>query len=559
MRKGFVMNYKIRMTVVLSTIFIFFMPSQLLGAAVLADTTSPKVISISISDPTPGSSHGMIYPDIFTVGELMVEIEFSEDMRTLTMPSAEIMVGNGRKLPVTSGEWVTNRYWVGSISEDAIINEYSDNGKIYATVKNGSDLAGNPLREAKSAIYYLDIKPRFSTPRVFPNPVSNFDYMVSVTSSEELQSPPQVFINSEVVEMKALSGINFIGSVYISQQKIGVNSMRVSGIDLQGNAGNWPQTADDYRSAPFAKFMVAELGPSGGEITTPDGEGRVKISSDVLSQNHNFVMMFEKSDSSVICKNRIINVYPSVSLSKTAIVFFRPDTDENSLKASLYSLDSGNPVFLDRAFLDSDGILKAETRRLGKLAFMTDISEPQITVSRGHHDGKIHVEVKDDLSGIDFSNALFEIDGIPADFEADPDNQRFVCSIREIPGKNVQFTASVSDRQGNVKNSSIRFTMQAPAKLNNFRVYPQPAVETAYFECAFDTVPSEICLELFESSGKKILKNNYPASADSVMELKLDKNGRRLASGAYLYRMRALFSGGEVIEKQGRISIMGGM
>jgi len=215
----------------------------------------PKVIRLAITDPTPNNSHGAFLPSYFKAGMLMIEIEFNKDMDNkvkLTEKNRVLLTfSGGQTLPVTKGEYITSTYWVGAVDENTIISNYSHNGKIYLTVDGAIDTEGQKIKSEKSAIYYLDISPRFSTPKIFPNPVSPHDYIVSVDSSEELQAPPQLMIRGKVVEMKAISALSFIGTIHLNDDSVSVTQLRVSGTDLQGNVGHWPESIDDFPvSAP---------------------------------------------------------------------------------------------------------------------------------------------------------------------------------------------------------------------------------------------------------------------------------------------------------------------
>jgi hypothetical protein len=222
--------------------------------ATLSFAENPKVIRLAITDPTPNNSHGTFLPDYFKAGMLMIEIEFNKDMDTNVKLSEKDRVilsfSGGYKLPVTKGEYITSSYWVGAVDEDTIISNYAHNGKIYVTVDGAVDTDGKKISSERSAVYYLDISPRFSTPKVFPNPISPHDYIVSVDSSEELQAPPQLLINGKVVEMKAISALSFIGSIHLDLDSVKITQIRISGTDLQGNVGHWPESYNDFSSSP---------------------------------------------------------------------------------------------------------------------------------------------------------------------------------------------------------------------------------------------------------------------------------------------------------------------
>lgn len=221
--------------------------------AIICYAETPKVIRIDITDPTPNNSHGTFLPDYFQAGMLMIEIEFNKDMDTKTKLSeknrVQISFSGGSVLPVTKGEFITKSYWVGAVDENTIISNYAHNGKIYVTVDGALDLEGQKITSERSAIYYLDISPRFSTPKIFPNPVSPHDYIVSVDSSEELQAPPQLLISGKVVNMKAISALSFVGSIHLDADNVKVTQLRISGTDLQGNVGHWPESYDDFPSS----------------------------------------------------------------------------------------------------------------------------------------------------------------------------------------------------------------------------------------------------------------------------------------------------------------------
>lgn len=221
------------------------------GSFLLAEI--PRVIRIAIVDPTPNNSNGIIYPQIFDVDSLMIEIEFDRDMdRTVDLTENDRVVitwGNNRVIPVKKGAYITDRYWVGSVSESEIVSAFSYSGNLYVTVKDALDINGNKINSQTSAIYYLDIGPRFSQPQIFQNPIFPDDYIITVSTSEELQAPPQVIIFGESIEMKAISPLRYIGSIHLKGLKfIGPEDIRISGTDLQGNIGTWPKSLDDILS-----------------------------------------------------------------------------------------------------------------------------------------------------------------------------------------------------------------------------------------------------------------------------------------------------------------------
>ncbi|MDD5091205.1 MAG: hypothetical protein PHQ23_09830 [Candidatus Wallbacteria bacterium] len=538
--------------------------------AAILDNEAPKVVNIRITDPTPNSSHSMIYPEIFGIGELAAEIEFSEDMDTKVyadtskMMEVALYLGNNREIKITNGSWLTRRYWVGALDSDAVINQFSDNGKIWVVVRYARDMAGNRMNEQKSAIYYLDISPRFTTPKIFPNPISTKDFIVSVESSEELIAPPQIFVWSKVVDMKQISGTRFVGSIYLEYSTVGVGAIRISGTDLQGNTGHWPQNVDDYPegSAP-GRFMVSAVGTDGGIVESPDGKVSVTVPPGGIYQEQLFLTMTEKPDQaepwygSIVDGSDVITVFPGALLRGRAAVALRSEAEYD--KIGLFAVETGGLRFLGRAS-HSDGCLRAETPVLGRLVFAADSNAPEFEItSSGAEEasGIVRVRITDDLSGVDWTGLKVTASGrmlTADDMDAGSGWAVYRCPV----GFEGEMVFTVSDQLGNAAESRFAPAVRATAKLNYLRFYPQPAFEDLNIDFSFDQVPGRVKLVIYDSAGRRVMAKDLPAAPSAVETVVMRKNGRLLGSGVYFYILSAEFNGGYCLEWKGKISLLGG-
>ncbi|MDD2715573.1 MAG: hypothetical protein PHW04_06725 [Candidatus Wallbacteria bacterium] len=553
-------------------IFILFMWAAYPCAAAVVlqanlDLDPPKVVSISITDTTPGSNHGMIYPDIFKEGQLGVAIEFSEDMKTgidLTKGQVKIMFNSGRKQTVEIGEWVSNRFWVGGIDSDVVIDNYSDQGKIWVVAQGAQDLAGNTLKEAKSAIYYLDIAPTFSTPKIFPNPISNFDYIVSVGASEALVGPPQVTVGGQTVDMRSLTALTYIGSLHIVREVLGPNAVQVSGIDLHGNTGHWPQTKNDQIIKAFGRLMVSEIGSGGGVLTTPDDTCEISFPGDAVSQSHFFMAFNQKPDfeippGSSFVGDRLIAVYPQMDLGKKATITLKCDQQPGCVGLFTYR---GNTLdFVGKADY-RNGAYVAETRFLGPLAFITDSNSPVAELQEGawrNDKYRASVKLSDDLSGVDWTSVRIDCNGsVVTRLEPRVEENRVEFDLEYASGRNYSLTVDVSDLLGNNAKRYLSLKAPAVAGLNYFRLYPQPALGEVNLDYSYNQVPSRLFFRLFDSAGIRVLSQEITPLQTGSCSIRLEKRGRKIASGVYFYKLQSDFGGNYRTEQAGKISVLDG-
>ncbi len=214
------------------------------------DTTAPTVENVVITNSNP-VGNGPI-----TSGKVLLSINFDDntglmdlaDYAMYNLPTPEIYIdpaGTGAvKLENVNikNNTITGEFWIpfGHSSEW--------DGMASIVIKGVLDKARNglPLNSLTLSNYFeINTAPSFNV-RVVPNPVDPRYMLIHVESSEKLNALPVVWASTAngdiTIPMKQVRENVFLGSF---KGEIGETSIKVSGTDMYGNTGFWPEPDRD--------------------------------------------------------------------------------------------------------------------------------------------------------------------------------------------------------------------------------------------------------------------------------------------------------------------------
>ncbi|MBR4330478.1 MAG: hypothetical protein IKP71_11590, partial [Candidatus Riflebacteria bacterium] len=211
--------------------------------------------------------------------------------------------------------------------------------------------------------------------------------------------------------------------------------------------------------------------------------------------------------------------------------------------------------------------ISAQITGLGRLALMADKTAPRMSSLTPSNEAKLNTnlpEIKgqfvDNGSGLVTDSFKLYIDDIQIkDVEMNKDGS-FSYQVKQIlkKGKH-EIKCEVSDKAGNSIVRAVTVNAPNPISLGEFRPYPSPARGNHIsFAFNFGATPDSASLKIYDSAGHMVAKfgpEDFDRATGIVRWDLLNKKGKRIANGTYIYRLE-VHANGQKISRRGKFAVL---
>ncbi|MBR4571461.1 MAG: hypothetical protein IKO19_12455 [Candidatus Riflebacteria bacterium] len=550
----------------------------------IIDTVKPYIVSIT---PTPSSSNSI------STGMVTFNIRFNEAIDSTMDVSATLTSAGGQVMKIEKVS-CSGDTWVGTTVIPKNNSAVYDGNAVIA-VESATDLAGNAMLADNSHTIVVNTGPAFTT-KLFSNPANEYEITIITRSSESLQTAPSVSVKqnsvSTPVTMNFLKDRFYSGSYKIDKENPGSAYINISGTDLYGKVGT-----------NIVEFIIADVNASARlNITSSSGRASLKAAeSSTYTPTAVYIIDRESLESPFsVTKESTVNA----SVSASAGVSTKTSQKKNSELVGVLGLDEIGPssVKLKKCMLytadvngenidtssmdkihiyrqDANGNwvfqggelnnykISAQITGLGRLALMADKTAPRMSSLTPSNEAKLNTnlpEIKgqfvDNGSGLVTDSFKLYIDDIQIkDVEMNKDGS-FSYQVKQIlkKGKH-EIKCEVSDKAGNSIVRAVTVNAPNPISLGEFRPYPSPARGNHIsFAFNFGATPDSASLKIYDSAGHMVAKfgpEDFDRATGIVRWDLLNKKGKRIANGTYIYRLE-VHANGQKISRRGKFAVL---
>jgi flagellar hook assembly protein FlgD len=247
-------------------------------------------------------------------------------------------------------------------------------------------------------------------------------------------------------------------------------------------------------------------------------------------------------------------------------------------KIGIYKQNGARWEFVAGGVCGTDGGYHAYVESLGIYAMFADIEKPEIKMLNMSDGGEvkdyIELTARDNGAGIDEANIKIVIDGKqirvkPAAIEKTGGEikMRFnSASLKDSGvsvGKTSRFSFEISDNSGNIaKSPEINYQAANPAGIyQSIIAYPNPAKTFCGIQYLLTQNAAETELKIYDSAVNLVHSSGgHPVNASNTAHVirwnLANDDGDRVSNGVYHYKLKIILTGGETIEKTGKIAVI---
>jgi len=526
------------------------------------DTVPPKVLSVDVQNVSANSK------GVITAGETRVTVTFNETMDTSKGLSVKLTPSTGSLAPLVA---TTLSYaegvWVGQLVVPENNNRNPDyNGLAEFTLEGGQDLANNLMAVPDHGllVYEINTGP-FLKAAVFQNPIDHRDLIVLIkgftkdggVAARIIDLPVATFTRAgETAQSPTLNRINestFQGTYRFNTGSSVPVTLTITARDEGGNPSTFAITlnvvqVDSFETTIVNSSAASRLKVTKAAVTSPLGIVVIPRSRSLLAE----ASLFQDAGTQTLTPVAGLDHYGPVGLK-----FEHPVQVEVNL-AAVGPVE--NPELLAKACVFErvndrwgyvtqvrDGsTIRAEISTLNPLALLLDAQGPVVEVVRPGSDGEIDLtdptlvaSVKDLGAGVNWDSLTVMMDDRTIDRRIQTETGQITAQLPvDQPGEHT-IALKVSDRAGNVTQSSSRLTVPAGFGLSELVPFPNPARMVSRIRYRLGGSVDRVAIAIHDVAGRRVrlLEGSTDAGVNTVDWTLDNDGGSRVANGVYLVRV----------------------
>ena len=469
------------------------------------------------------------------------------------------------------------------------------NGEYLVNVYDAQDYMGNSVNT-------LTLRQRFSPKfmiSAFINPLDEKSLIISTkyvqsATNEALISNPVIKVSQDGTNETQLSNVQAMSrpNVYKGYYTISPEYAGRAQIEVEGRITPNNTVINGKSIAEFTSSFIPVSAPS--QMVSLDDKLRMNFSESTFERD---VMVVMTPDFTKISKymsvsgeaaspkmysmekiselkliNEVYQIYPEGLKAKKPIEVtcdLACVSTEEIKHAGLFALEPKTGCW-ELISKDINGSsIKAGIDKLSSLAVFSDSTPPALKVSAELADkvvyDKFDIELSDNGAGIDIEKIRASVNGRLMKFDYDAKTSKLTLYMPERTMAGIQnVSLYAADKLGNVLDSSnLQVNSGGFFDVVNYVSYPNPAKTRLNISYTLGKNISDMNIRVYDVNGQLVydfgdfMQNGLTAGRHSSSTWTLVNNeGDRVGNGVYFYKITAIDTGGDKIERFGKIAVL---
>ncbi len=282
-----------------------------------------------------------------------------------------------------------------------------------------------------------------------------------------------------------------------------------------------------------------------------------------IKDDSNYMVFYdtleEKKSRKSVSSNNIEELIPiswkyTITASDDNIRLSSDKDSENPKDTGLYFDTDNGWKFIQKTSEDLSVNLKKGT----SFAILRDRTAPRVQKLQKFYEMPVfNIE---DASGFEVAKVIIDNEDNKDRISLQGNELRFDSKwFANIPAGNHNIDLRLVDGIGNTREYSSSFLAPGPLDISSISVYPNPATDFVNIRYSVQTaLCKSVTLSIFDVSGRKIYRESISTTLginDFYWDLR-SLRGDLVSNGVYYYRLRAINTTGEEVEKTGKIAVL---